>query len=144
VCVYAKIEDRRYWIVMFYPKFICTREGFHLQTPLRHFFLEKRPPHLIPSAFFFPLTQVTFPFLSWQRSLVAQGPGLVEEQVDLRGRVTQVVVQHTDLGVTVFPASHCSPASTFPFPQTALAAPEEKLGGGGTTADLLSSTISGV
>jgi len=59
---------------------------------------------------------------------------LESEQVEPTGKKVQTEVQHTLLGLDV-PASHCSPVSTIPFPQTAFGAPEEKFGGGGTTGD---------
>jgi len=95
-------------------------------------FLEKIPPHLAPTAFFFPLTHLRAPFLNWQRSLVLQGPGFTSEQPDLLAAGVHTDVQHLVLG-SAFPASQASPASITPLPQTARLELEKSTGGGTTT-----------
>jgi len=75
---------------------------------------------------------MSFPCLIWHRDFVLHFPGLEAEQEEPFGRYVQVLVQHTVFGSLV-PASHCSPVSTIPSPQTDLGAPDEKSGGGGTT-----------
>jgi len=82
---------------------------------------------------------MTLPPLLAHLDLVSQGPGLVVEQTDPTGKKVHTDVQQSVLGL-LLPASHCSPASTIPFPHTGLAAPDEKLGGGGTTPEAEAAT----
>jgi len=108
--------------------------GFHHQEQVPfawQVLLLKSPPHLDPTRFFLPGLHTIAPFLITHLDLVMH-KFFPEPQEAPILRDVHWAVQHTVLG-TFVPASHCSPASTIPSPQTG--GDCEKSTGGTTTGE---------